>query len=673
MTSGIVVAPSLYATAPARIRGVVAAWLAAVLLVGIGGPLLVVGALRSGDVQEALLRPLLLVLPICGALVLNQQPGHPLGWSMIVSGGAQVIGGAITNGHVEAFGSASPHPAALLIGDLMWPLGLPLLAVAVPLFFPYGLPSRRWRPVAALAGAGVAMLLTNSAFTPWSDGWHSGATNPLGVAALAGIGPLLFLLGSLAVGVSALAGVVGLASRWRTAAADERRQVVLLSGTALVGVLAVVIVALADSITDIPKWIDELAPSVLMVGVPIAIAVSVLRRGLFGFDVLFNRVGVYVVTVVGLSIAYAAVVVGLGWTFAGSSSWFPAAAGAALVGIAGQPVLLRVRAEIDRRLRAHADPFDTATALGRELEQAPEPIAIARALCESTRSALGLPWVAVRNTNGAVLARAGSEVRVPTRELPLGSTDSPLGVLVLAMRSPSDDLGERDLEVASHLATQASLALRAASHAAELERERDRSRAVIDADRDRLRRDIHDELAARVTGASYAVRAVSERLHDKDDRALLAQASDDLAASVREMRRLAADVRPHALEELGLVDALRTFARTASASGATVTVAASGDTAALPAAVDVALYRVALEAISNALRHAAASTCEVRLDTMDDRTLLTIQDDGIGGTGPFDNPGTGLRSMARRAAEVGGECDVRPTSAGTIVTMTVPR
>ncbi|HUR48599.1 MAG TPA: ATP-binding protein, partial [Acidimicrobiales bacterium] len=380
----------------------------------------------------------------------------------------------------------------------------------------------------------------------------------------------------------------------------------------------------------------------------------------------------YVVTLVALSLSYAAVVVGLGWTFAGSNSWFPAAAGAALVGILSQPVLLRVRAEVDRRFRVQADPFDTAKALGRELEHAPGPVAVARALCESTRSALDLPWVEVRSPGGGALARVGSEARVPTRELPLGVAGG-LGTLVLAMRSPSEDLDPREVDVATHLATQAALALRAASHAAELEQERDRSRAVIDADRDRLRRDIHDELAARVTGASYAVRAVSERLKDERDRGLLAQASDDLASSVREMRRLAADVRPHALEELGLVEALRAFARTSSAGATAVTVVSCGETDSLPTTVELAIYRVALEAISNALRHAAASRCEARLQVTGEHIVLTVTDDGIGGAGPFDESGTGLRSMSRRATEVGGACEVRPTPTGTIVTMTVPR
>ena len=92
----------------------------------------------------------------------------------------------------------------------------------------------------------------------------------------------------------------------------------------------------------------------------------------------------------------------------------------------------------------------------------------------------------------------------------------------------------------------------------------------------------------------------------------------------------------------------------------------------LPAAVEVAAYRIALEAVTNAVRHAGASRIEVRLVAGTDALVVEVRDDGAGITADA-RPGVGLASMRERAAEVGGWCTVAPQSPGTRVVAHLPR
>ena len=93
----------------------------------------------------------------------------------------------------------------------------------------------------------------------------------------------------------------------------------------------------------------------------------------------------------------------------------------------------------------------------------------------------------------------------------------------------------------------------------------------------------------------------------------------------------------------------------------------------LSAAAEVALYRIVQEAVTNVLRHARASRCEVTLRAQDGGAVVAVEDDGVG-VRPTASEGVGLRSMRERAAELGGTCSVtaRP-GGGTQVLVALPR
>jgi signal transduction histidine kinase len=104
---------------------------------------------------------------------------------------------------------------------------------------------------------------------------------------------------------------------------------------------------------------------------------------------------------------------------------------------------------------------------------------------------------------------------------------------------------------------------------------------------------------------------------------------------------------------MGLIGALRTFIDRHSTSVPKITLDISSDLTQLPAAIEVAAYRIVMEGINNALRHADAENVKVSIRLEEDRLIIVIDDDGVG-MSPDAKPGIGLASMQERAEELGG-------------------
>jgi signal transduction histidine kinase len=153
--------------------------------------------------------------------------------------------------------------------------------------------------------------------------------------------------------------------------------------------------------------------------------------------------------------------------------------------------------------------------------------------------------------------------------------------------------------------------------------------------------------------------------------ALLGQIDSEVRAGLGGIRRLVEGLRPPALDELGLLGALRS--RAATLSGDLDIVVDGTVPAGLPAAVETAGYRIAVEAMTNAARHSGGAQCRVQIGPDHAHLLVEVADDGAGlGSGP--RTGLGLRAMLERASELGGTLAVRSGEAGhgTIVTARLP-
>src|SRR5262249_23104031 len=189
-----------------------------------------------------------------------------------------------------------------------------------------------------------------------------------------------------------------------------------------------------------------------------------------------------------------------------------------------------------------------------------------------------------------------------------------IGKLILAPRAPGESFGAADRRLIEDIARQAGVAAHALRLTADLQRSRERLFTAREEERRRLRRDLHDGLGSTLAGLNLqagALRALIPSDPAAAD-ALVVDLRADIRAAIADIRRLAYARRPPALDELGLVGALRARA-TQYASGADhtatmtqISVVAPEELPALPAAVEVAAYRIAQEALANVIRHAQA-------------------------------------------------------------------
>jgi two-component system, NarL family, sensor histidine kinase UhpB len=219
------------------------------------------------------------------------------------------------------------------------------------------------------------------------------------------------------------------------------------------------------------------------------------------------------------------------------------------------------------------------------------------------------------------------------------------------------------------------LAFRRMLERLETERRRASSAALTaqEEERARIARDLHDEVNQSLTGLLLRLEAVRE--HAPPELAHELNETKSLAnAAMEELLALARQLRPTALDDLGLKAALAgNVDELSSSTGVRASFEADGDFSDVPADAQLVLYRVAQEALSNAAQHAEAESVLVRLSRDNGQAELTISDDGRGFTFDQTGRGLGLGGMRERALLVGGDLRIesRP-EVGTRVRLRVP-
>jgi signal transduction histidine kinase len=454
------------------------------------------------------------------------------------------------------------------------------------------------------------------------------------------------------------------------------------------GVCTVLAVTLAVSLPYFaPGWFPELVRAgsaydnfqsavamLAVLAIPVCLTIAMLVGGLFDVDVVISRTLVYGA----LSVAVAAGYLGLVGV-AGLLAGRPGTRVAPLLAAAVVAVLIGpLRAWLQARVRRlvyglRDEPYAALRDLGRELAtSAPDDDVPAR-LVSTLRRSLRAPYVAVAvgdETGFPVAAESG----LPAQHrltLPLLHRGEQVGMLLVGY----DDrhrLSAADRSLLVDLSRQAGGAIRAVQltrtlqqNAAQLQQAREQLVLAREEERRRLRRDLHDGLAPTLAAAGLTAATAADLAERDPGRAgaLIGSVQDTLQTAVGDIRAMVDELRPPALDELGLVQALRERAIELR-QGMTVEVLAPDGLPELPAAVEVAAYRICQEALMNVLKHSGARTARVTLGTADGLTLV-VEDDGVG-IGIDDRPtrGIGLTSMRERAAELGGDCTVDETPGG---------
>jgi signal transduction histidine kinase len=209
----------------------------------------------------------------------------------------------------------------------------------------------------------------------------------------------------------------------------------------------------------------------------------------------------------------------------------------------------------------------------------------------------------------------------------------------------------------------------------DLQRSRESLVSATEEERRRLRRDLHDGVGPQLAALMLELETASDLVADNHEAsALMAKLSKRAREIVSDVRRSVHALRPPALDELGLVGALREGALLYGPAGLRVSMENPEELSHLPAAVEVACYRIAQEALANVVRHARASHCSIRirLDEEAGTLIVEVEDDGRG-IRDEDSAGVGMISMRERTEELGGWCTVESVvGGGTLVRALLP-
>ena len=550
---------------------------------------------------------------------------------------------------------------------LSWGAGLAaLLHFPVPLFKTRSSARATWFAILVPAGLWAAAVLViwtrGSTFTGW-------------------VRASVVVQSSLTV-VTILATLVLLVARVRAAVRSDtasvaRQQVLWVAGTSLVSVsLTVAVWMVPELFTGAPLLPSDFigAPGIFAVA---GLAVSMLRYRLFDLDVVLTRTIVYAALILAAVVTYLAVTAALADAFSSVAHGPFVAFGAMVVALGANPLRVRLERIVNRAF--YGDRDEPYVALSRIAEHSADRHRTLESVAEDIRRSLRVPYAAIEPVDAPPVGSGRPEAAANgVVELPIVRSEGVVGRLVLACRVRGERFSRTERRLLGDIAREIGGRLQADRLARALQESRERIVTAREEERRSLRRTLHDDIGPTMASVALRVETARRVLADPaataDAHALLGEIARTASETAGALRSLAYDLRPPALDECGLVGAVRLIADLVP--GLAVEVAADGldDLAKRPlgAAVEVAAYRVVRGAVDNVSRHAHATTCRVRLVREPSRLVVEVEDDGAG-MPVGHRRGVGLTCMAERASELGGACTVGAREGGgTIVRAELP-
>jgi two-component system, NarL family, sensor histidine kinase DevS len=320
-----------------------------------------------------------------------------------------------------------------------------------------------------------------------------------------------------------------------------------------------------------------------------------------------------------------------------------------------------------------------------------ESMVVAAAAGENAKEALRSPLIAQRSKTRAVFERRRSE-RVNavyedpdidqevTRRwgvtagmwVPLVVRDRSVGVIACHDKlGPDPRFTEEDLRLAEAFAVRASAAVELSERV-----QRDALRRVVEAqelERRRLARELHDETGQALTSILLGLKAVEEAKSEERREASAKELRELVVSTLQDVRRLAVELRPKALDDFGLVAALERLAQTFTEQmGIETDIEASLGDDRLPPETETALYRLVQEALTNVVKHARASRVSISLVRKSRSVSAVVEDDGVGFS-ELSGSGLGLIGMRERVGLLDGRLEVEANPGrGTTIVAEVP-
>ena len=548
-----------------------------------------------------------------------------------------------------------------------------VLFLALLYLFPDGRLRPRW------AGAGFGIGLAAIAVVTLSN-WEWGAR------LLSVLPAAYWLFVAVPLIASIVVGALGQLWRYRHAGAPlEQQQIRWVTVAFALFAIGFVFTALAEpifggtAVENLIALINLLAHDLSALFIPLALTASVARYRLWGAEPLMRRAVVYAAVTAFVVGAYALIVGGVGaMTGAPGMSPFLALLATGVVAVAFSPVRDGLQRVANRALFGQRDePYAVLSQLGQRLEATLAPETALQTIAQTIGQALKLPFaeIEVMGNDGEGLryryvtdAASADAAHLPAdaQAFALTYQNEPLGALRIAPR-PGERLSDKDARLLTDLARQAGVAIHAAQVTLDLRRSRERIVSAREEERRRLHRDLHDGFGPTLASHTLKLDAAIDLIEagPQQARAVLEDLKRQTQAMVGDLRRLVNDLRPPALDDMGLAGALRSVYGAPRVAPPRVLIHAIEPLPPLPAAAEVAAFRIVGEAVANALRHAQAQQCDVRLTVDNEFLRIVVEDDGKGID--VDNEaaaGVGLRSMRERAEELGGTFEASPRPGG---------
>lgn len=645
---------------------------------------------REGWVPDAWLYlvwgPLFGVFMLVGVLILSRWPRHRVGWTLSVAGTTWLLAQALYTygawGLVHAPGSVPFASEVVQIGGF-YPFGLYLVLVELLLIFPTGmLASPRWRVVrwAGLAGATGASLETTFGGALVMHGEFGEVTNPFHVSdpawlerGLEAVGFGFFLMFLMAVPAG-----IAMIRRLRRATGTERIQLQWIAWNTVILLAGYTVhIGMAATEPDDPRWLVFAASvwGLALNSVAVVTGIAILRYHLFDIHVIISRTLVYSLLTLGVVGIYLVVVVVFDALVGGAARERVLLSLVLTAGIAllVQPLRDRLQVVANRLVYGERDrPEIVLARLGGQLEASARPEVILPRMTRTIVETLKLPHAAVALGEGSE-ARIAAEFGQPGSvqvSFPMQYQGDRIGELRVTPRTPREGFSFEDRRLLIGIARQAAVAAYAVGVTGDLRRAREALVKTREEERRRLRRDLHDGLGGHLAALVMQV-GIARKTMARDavaaDR-ILDELQDEMRGAIADIRQLIHGLRPPALDEFGLVLALRSRLlafQHGHEGGVFIRLVAPEPFPTLTAATEVAIFRIVEEAVTNVVKHAHASKVTITLAYEED-VQLVIEDDGIGMGDALGN-GVGLHSMRERTDELGGRLNVQSSRAGTCV------
>jgi signal transduction histidine kinase len=434
----------------------------------------------------------------------------------------------------------------------------------------------------------------------------------------------------------------------------------------------------ALNFSDTPHYliftlVSVLVQDALILWFGLMIAQAILKQKLLDLELVLNRALMYGALAFCMASIYVVIVGGLGTLLGARGNTILAVLATAVIAVAFHPLLQRLQRWANQIVYGKRDdPYQAISRLGLRLENALPTEEVLPTLVDTVASSLRLPYVALKLKDGklhegqsVVFGRANHCVH----SFDLITHGEVVGTLEVSPTDANAGFPANELRLLEDLARRVAVGVQEVRLVKALQESRAALVLTREAERARIRRDLHDGLGPMLVGTTFNLEAAQNVIGHDPEKAqrLISSATDHLQSVIADVRKMIYGLRPQALE-VGLTNAITQQASQIPGIHFEVH---TPDLPKLPDTLEVAIYRIVSEALNNIAKHAHASHVHFELQQHGHELRLEVRDDGIG-LPVNPQAGIGLQSMRERAAELGGTLELERLERGTRIRARFP-